>query len=521
MKCDLCSSVCSYLFLFIFFTTLTASTSEFSDNVDRLFQQWDNPNSPGMALAVVKDGNIIYENGYGMADLSFDIPITPTTKFRIASSSKQFTSMAIMLLEADGMLSLNDDIHDYIPEVPDYGRRITIDHLLYHTSGIRDYFGLMLFGGWNLFADYIDKNQVLLLVERDNYLHFNPGEQYLYSNTGYFLLGEIVARVSGKSLAEFAKERIFEPLGMNDSEFRDNDSKNVKRFARQYAPNPEGGYFRIETNFNSVGEAGVVTTVEDLAKWDENFYNPIVGNNTIISKMLAGGRLNNGSPTGYSRGIIADQYNGRRIVFHGGDLIGYHSQTLRFPDQHFSVLMIANTADVDSSVMLGMEVQISDFYFANPPAAVQNFAIHEPNIFNVGLDDTMLQSMDISFDQMIRRIYFPTTAKDVKTEDTMVYPAITVADAEPFLGRYYNEASDGFITIAYDEEEENLIFQTPRFRPFIFAASRVRRDIIFFDNVPGLTANFFRNNAGEVAGFTISNPRTMNVEFRKAEIVTK
>lgn len=174
---------------------------EFNERVDRLFRKWDRTDTPGCSVAVVKDGEFVYENSFGMASLKFGIPNSPDTIYRIGSNTKQFTVFAIYLLEKDGLLELHDEVQLYIDVFPDFGESITIQHLIYHTSGLRDYFGLMVFGGWNLMEDLINKEQALHLVSRQSALNFLPGENFIYSNTGYMLLAEIVARVSGQSFA--------------------------------------------------------------------------------------------------------------------------------------------------------------------------------------------------------------------------------------------------------------------------------------------------------------------------------
>ncbi|UCH98781.1 MAG: serine hydrolase, partial [Candidatus Aminicenantes bacterium] len=191
-----------------------------TDQVDKLFAQWDKKDSPGCALAIIKDGKIIYKRGYGMADLERDVPITSKSVFDIASTSKQFVAMSIVLLAEEGKLSLDDDIRQHIPGMPDYGNKITIRHLVHHTSGIRDYCDLMYLAGMPFENDYPEA-QIIELIARQKELNFKPGDKHLYSNTGYFLLGEIVKRVSGKSLNEFTKEKIFKPLGMKITHFYD------------------------------------------------------------------------------------------------------------------------------------------------------------------------------------------------------------------------------------------------------------------------------------------------------------
>ncbi|MGB5781833.1 MAG: serine hydrolase, partial [Eudoraea sp.] len=201
--------------------------------VDELFTVWDNKETPGAAVAVVQNGAIVYKKGYGMSNLEYDIPIVPSTIFHIASVSKQFTAFSILLLESEGKLKLDDDIRKYIPEVPDFGKTITLRHLASHTSGLRDQWNLLAMAGWRL-DDVITKEHVLKLISKQQELNFDPGEEYMYCNTGFTLLAEVVARVSGVSFATFTKERIFKPLKMNNTLFYDDHEKIVKNRAYSY-----------------------------------------------------------------------------------------------------------------------------------------------------------------------------------------------------------------------------------------------------------------------------------------------
>lgn len=226
---------------------------------------------------MIRDGQVIYKHGYGTADLDHDIPIGPNTVFHVASVSKQFTAAAILLLAQDGKLSLDDDIRKYLPEVPNFGARISIGNLIYHTSGLPDQWTLLDLAGWRYSLDVITDDDVLGLVSRWKDLNFTPGDEELYSNTEYTLLGQIVKRISGQSLREFTTNRIFKPLGMNDTHFRDDHTEIVKHIAYGYTGTAAGGFRLYPTNFDTVGATGLLTTVEDLAKWDDNFEHPRVG----------------------------------------------------------------------------------------------------------------------------------------------------------------------------------------------------------------------------------------------------
>ena len=269
-----------------------------SGQVDQLLAAWDRPGSPGMAVAVVKDGAIAYQNGYGEANLELGIPITPQSVFYLGSVSKQFVAMAIALLEQEGKLSFDDDIRKYVPEMPDYGQTITVGHLIHHTSGIRDYLGLMSLAGIPLGYFHSDAG-VIELIARQQGLNFEPGDQYLYSNSGYFLLNVIVERASGQTLRDYAAEHIFGPLGMQHSHFHDDYQHLIDNRASSYFE-AEGGYAAFLSTFDRVGSGGVYSSVEDLFLWDQNFYHYRVGGEEVFETLHQRGVLNGGREIDYA-----------------------------------------------------------------------------------------------------------------------------------------------------------------------------------------------------------------------------
>jgi CubicO group peptidase (beta-lactamase class C family) len=316
--------------------------------VDDLFQKMNTLISPGCALSVVTYSRIIYERGYGMADLDHNVPITPATVFHVASMSKQFTAASILLLAQEGKLSLDDPVRKYIAELPDFGTPITIGQLIHHTSGLRDQWDLLGLAGWRYSFDLITDDDVLSVITRQKDLNFPPGTRHLYSNTGYTLLAQIVKRVSGQSFREFTTSRIFQPLNMKNTHFRDDHAEIVKNIAYGYEPSKET--FRISiTNFDTVGATSLLTTVEDLALWDDNFYHPTVGGPALIRQLLERGKLNNGEQLDYASGLVIGTYRGLAIVDHGGADAGYRSDMIRFPDQHFSVACLCNLASANPS----------------------------------------------------------------------------------------------------------------------------------------------------------------------------
>jgi CubicO group peptidase (beta-lactamase class C family) len=330
--------------------------------IDKIFEQWNKPDSPGCALGVYQDGQIAYKHGYGMANLNDDIPITPATVFHVASMSKQFTAASILLLAQQGKLSLDDDVHKYIPEVPDFGERITLRHLMHHTSGLRDQWSLLGLAGWRYSQDLITDDDVMSVVTRQKGLNFKPGEKYMYSNTGFTLLAIVVKRVSGMSFREYTTKNIFEPLGMTHTHFRDDHEEVIKHDALGYEQDGKDKPFRMNlTNFDTAGATSLHTTVEDLQLWDENFYHPRVGGPALIQAMLERGKLNSGEELDYASGLAIGKYKGLPTVGHGGADAGYRSDITRFPQQHFGVAVLCNFAEANPGELAN---QVADIVLA-------------------------------------------------------------------------------------------------------------------------------------------------------------
>jgi CubicO group peptidase (beta-lactamase class C family) len=336
--------------------------NDLTAQVDKIFAQFDRPDSPGCALAVIKDSQIVYKRGYGMADLDHDVSIKPDTPFHVASVSKQFAAFAILLLAQQGKLSLDDKVQKYITELREFDQPITIRHLLHHTSGLRDQWNLLIMSGWRLGEDVVRDDDILDLVSRMKELNFKPGDQHAYSNTGYTLLAYIVKRVSGRSLREFAEANIFKPLGMTRTIFRDDHAIIVKQQAYAYNSGPNSTFKLSVPNYDTVGASSLVTTVEDLARWDQNFYDKKVGGDWVIEQMQVRGQLNDGEQIAYARGVVIGSYRGLKVVEHSGGDAGYRSHLMRFPDQRFSVACLCNYGGTNPSRFAR---QVADLYLAS------------------------------------------------------------------------------------------------------------------------------------------------------------
>ncbi len=308
--------------------------------VDMAIAAMIKPESGGATVAVAQGNKILFSKGYGLANVEYNIPNSPKTIFHVASVSKQFTAFAIALLADQGKISLDDDIRKYLPELHDFGSKITIRHLVHHTSGLRDQWNLLALAGWRL-DDVITKSQVLRLISHQDELNFKPGDEFSYCNTGYTLMGEIVSRVTGKSFAEWCAENIFKPLEMNHTLFYDDHEKIVRDRAYSYNDSPEG-LKKSVLSYANAGATSLFTTAEDLTKWANNFYTMKVGNKAVMTQMEERGILNKGDTISYAFGQDISQYKGVKTIAHSGGDAGYRTFLLRFPEQQYSIVVLSN-----------------------------------------------------------------------------------------------------------------------------------------------------------------------------------
>jgi CubicO group peptidase (beta-lactamase class C family) len=380
--------------------------------VDSLFAEWDERDSPGCALGILRNGELVYTKGYGMADLERGLTMTPKTVFYLASVSKQFTAASVALLSLEGKMSLDDDVRRYVPELPDYGERITLRHLIHHTSGLRDYLTLMELAGLSLDEAHTPE-EILRLVARQKNLNFAPGERYLYSNTGYFLMPIIVQRVTGKSIREFASKRIFGLLGMGDTHFHDDYTHEVAGRAMSYRRNDDG---EVEpaflAKFDQVGSGGVLSNVEDLARWDSNFYEPRVGGPEFLELQHQRGILNDGDTLSYALGLTVGIYKGLRTVSHGGSMMGFRTYLLRFPEQRFSAIVLCNleqinpgrlafgVADIHLEQAFGERLaEYTGSYYADELGVTWTLSVEDGNLMLQGVGDSTVTLQSAGLDR--------------------------------------------------------------------------------------------------------------------------
>ena len=447
------------------------AADETIDKVDKLFVAWDKTTTPGAALAVIKDGKIIYERGYGMARLEDGIVNTPDKVFDIGSVSKQFTATCVAMLIREGKVGLNDDIRKYIPEMPAYEKPVTVNHLLHHTSGLRDYNALLSLAGFRPESDSPTVEEALEVIRRQKKLNYTPGEEYSYTNTGFFLLSQIVELVSGKSLNAFAQERIFKPLGMTKTLFQDDHTQIIKDRATGYSQG-EKGYTISMSNWDETGDGNVYTTVRDLYLWDQAFYTNALGRD-LMDMLHTQGVLNSGKKIDYAFGLVVSEHKGLKVVEHGGAWVGFRAALIRFPEQKFSVVVLANLDSINPS---RLAFGVADIYLAD--------LIKQPA---------------------------KGDAAAKKVEKAAPVKALSAAELGAYAGTYVSEELlDARYIISMDKD--GLVVKT---RDVARAPLKAMAPDKFLLLGYGLNIEFVRGAGGKVTGFTVSVGRAAGIVFVK------
>jgi CubicO group peptidase (beta-lactamase class C family) len=317
--------------------------------VDRLFAAYPNLDTPGCAVSAAQDGRVLVERAYGSADLEHDVPITVATPFEAGSVAKQFTAAAILLLVQDGKVKLTDDVRKYLPQLPDYGRPITIDQLLSHTSGLRDWGDLAFWQGWPRTTRAFTQDDVVDLIRRQRGLNYLPGAEYAYTNSGYNLLTEVVRKASGQSLADFTAMRIFKPLGMTRTSWRTDFRRIVKGRAIAYGRSPDG--WRQQMPFEEgYGNGGLITTVADLQTWNAALASQKLGDFLTV-EMRRRASLNDGTRITYARGLVVQTWAGQEEISHSGSTGAYRAWLGYYPRQRLSVAVLCNASDANATVL--------------------------------------------------------------------------------------------------------------------------------------------------------------------------
>jgi CubicO group peptidase (beta-lactamase class C family) len=523
--------------------------------VDVLLAPFDRTDAPGVSVAVYRAGEILYDRAVGMADLEHHVRLTPSSVFDIASMSKQFTAMAIVLLHLSGQLSLDDDTRRFLPEVHTAGRRITVRQLLQHTSGIRDYLDLMDLAGEDPANRAVSQADVLDVTSTQRRLNFDPGTAFRYENSSYALMATLVQRVSGKSLRQFAQERIFAPLQMRSTRFQDNHTELIENRAYGYESG-DSGWSVVTPTYDEVGDGGVWTTVEDLAKWDANFFDkPTVGGDSGVRLLQSQAILHNGRKMSYALGLFVGTYRGFTTVSHGGVDPGYRAQMLRFPSQRLTVAVLANNSQYDVEQLAR---QIADVYLPNDgdtaiaPSLTHTAGPDWTRFVGRYLDETTGREREIvrANDRLVLRsggkdfplvhltgdrfedpsdgglVRFATSrdgnARMTKSTDgQMPWTARRLPAHAPqwgaaeYTGTY--TASELGVTWRLESAGSDLVLVRPHAAGFMLRRP-YSQDIVHaldkdeFAADPGLI-RFFRNDHNRVIGFTVTNVRDVGIAF--------
>ena len=513
--------------------------------IDRVFSEWDKTNSPGCALAVLKDGKVIYTRGYGMSNMEYAIAITPASIFHVASISKQFTAAAIQRLALEGKLSLNDDVRKYVPELPDLGHPITLAQLMHHSSGLRDQWDLVSLAGWRD-GDLITEDDIMELLKRQQALNFVPGDDYLYCNSGFTLLGVVVKRVTGVSLRKYADSVFFQPLGMNSTHFHSDHSEIVPNRTSAYGRDSGRWVINIPV-FDTYGATSLFTTVGDLAKWDENFYTAKVGGREFIDALLKPGVFNNGVAQTYASGLALGTYKGRRIVEHSGSDAGYRAHFIRFPEEHFSVIVLANLANINPANLCR---KVTDLFLA--PVAAEITTVHIVDTATIGkwagdyfdITDKIRMKVEASVPAFANSGVLSINGNTLSAASDSVFAApnngaeyrfrlsgdqvtlyvrapgmkdriyekvkkiaVSLAGLEEYVGTYYSKELD--VRYALFIKDNMLQVKIPRYdaaelMPFV-------KDVF----TGPFLAEFQRDKKGKVGAVLVSTGRSRNIRFEK------
>jgi len=380
--------------------------------VDAIFAPWSGTTTPGCSVAISRDGVLDYARGYGMANLEYDIALTPDSIFDVASVSKQFTAFAIGLLAQEGKLSLEDDVRKYVPELADYGHKVTLAHLLHHTAGMREEAHLLYLAGWRS-GDWKTDADVLRILTKQRAPNFAPGAEVVYSNSHYALLATVVTRVSGMPLRRFAEERIFKPLGMTDTRFPDGHTEVVRRRASGYSPAAGGGWRVSVSKSDNYGAGNLLTTVGDLLKWEENLLHARVGGRALADMMQASGTLNGGLAIRYGGGLRLGRYRGLRTVGHDGSAGGFRAGVIAFPERRFVIAMLCNNGAIAPDEIIP---RMADVYLGDRPAADTRTTVKVPDAELSALAGTYWNAL---FDGVLRLEAKDGTIRVVGSPETL------------------------------------------------------------------------------------------------------
>ncbi|HLY71321.1 MAG TPA: serine hydrolase domain-containing protein [Puia sp.] len=520
--------------------------------MDAIFHHYDNPTGPGCAVSVIKNNEVVFKKGYGMANLQYDIPISPATIFDIASVSKQFTGFAISSLIEQGKITEDDDIRKYLPEVPNFGKTIRIRHLLYHISGIRDWPQTLNIAGWR-WDEVFSFGDIMRMVKYQKDLDFESGSQYSYSNTGYNLLAMIVEKVSGETFPAWVDENIFKRLGMNSTQALSDYTKIIRNLACSYAVK-DNGFANIPGSLTAYGSSSIFTSLDDLNKWVVHFQKMVSSKNPVFLRMLTEGVLNNGEKVHYGYGLGHGEEFGLKTISHTGGWAGYRTIITNYPDQNISIIILSNADDFDVS---NYEQKVAGYFLKGQIRNSETKTENLKDLPTVNVDTLLLNkyagtyqlgpgwivTLTVEKGQLMTQANgedkFSTAAKSdsvfwidaygasmtfVKEKNGEVnllkYKSIQARRITPFVanpllyhkyaGTYYSNELETEYTVSV--KENKLFMHHMRLGDFELSPDPSAQDQ--FTGQTG-TVKFFTDDHKNITGFNISGGRIKNIRFDK------
>lgn len=529
------------------------------NQIDSLFIDWNKPNHPGGSIGVMKNDKIVFSRSYGLASLEYLAPNSTETIFNIASVSKQFTAMGIVLLHIQGKLSIDDDIRKYLPELPDFGEKITIRQMLHHTSGLRSLHAMLGLAGWR--ADDSRTNEDLyrfMNMQRD--LNFKPGSEFMYCNTGYMLMVKIIEKVTAEKFPTWIKKNIFEPLGMNHTYVEDKYNRVVTNNATSYNKSIDGNYLRAVEYWGYVGSGNIHSTTNDLLKWLSNFYAPQTNWEEAFKLMKTLDKLNDGSDNNYAFGLFIDKHLGNDLIQHSGAIGGFRTYAGTYPDEKLSIVVLTNFSASSSGSKAN---QIHEILLTKLDADNSETVKKNDSLKQIYLSNDELKKYESSYlndkDSYARKIYLRndtlryfrsstsespivpigndefqmlTTDADLKIKFTingkLKSMIVTVNNGEPsifqgfesrtlttkdllsYTGEFYSQELE--TTYNMYLENDTLFCHHARHGEF---KMKVLKNDVLESEWPMTITKYKRNKKGEVTGIYVSNGRVRNLWFEK------
>lgn len=537
---------------FALFTTFSVTSQNITNDIDGLFSMWKNSNGPGGVVLVTQNNKTVFEKAYGLENISYKIPVTSETIFNIGSMSKQFTAMGIVLLQMEGKLSIDDDIKKYLPELNNFGKPITIRHLLHHTSGFRSSPELFGLAGWRD-GDAISNEDVYRYLTKQTSLNFEPGSEFMYTNSGYILLAKIIENVSKQNFKSWMKEKIFQPLQMNSTFIEEDNSKIIAKTASSYTEIEPAVFVNVENYDLTYGASNVYSTCSDILKWSKNFNEASVKFQSAFEMLKTVDVLNSGQKNNYGFGVFVDDFFGNHRIQHTGAIAGFQSIMYSYPDDNLEIIILSNFT---SNQLSKIADQISQLFLQNKSKA----ETHQEKIKPILISDEVLKKYEGMYwndkSNYSRKIYvenntlwylrgnnkksplIPITATefqmggineklivhfDVNTNTMKLISAdnsidvfekyedkkLSTQDLINYTGTFYSSELETFYTISL--KEDKLIGYHSRFGEFDIQI--LKQDVLSWSGMS--VSKYKRNKKGTIIGFTITMNRIRNLWFEK------